>query len=363
MRILYLLFSFTTGGTERLIADICNEMIKQNEQVYLYIINNLYSDSLLKALDKGVNVHLQKRPAGKGQRGKTIWDITKYIIKNKIDVIHCNSFNTPELLLLHGIAFKKTKIIYTIHGMEQFQVLNKVKVLYRNLICDKYITVSESVRRDIIKYGAKAEKIVTVYNAIDFRKFHKEEAKCFDKNNIVVGNAARIDPKIKGQDVLIKAIALIKNKYPGIKCIFAGEADKKHQQDYRELVELSKRLGIERNIVFLGNVEDIRDFLKQIDIFVLPSNHEGFGISLIEAMAMGIPCIASNINGPAEIIGRDSYGILFKSRNEAALSNSIQEIIENYSRYYSRAQLNIKELYSRYDLKVMCSKLKDCYKE
>lgn len=363
MRIMYLLFSFTTGGTERLIADICNEMIKQNEQVYLYIVNDLYSDSLLKSLEKDVNVYLQKRPVGRGHRGKTILEITKYIKRNKIDVIHCNSFNTPELLLLHDIAFKKVKIIYTIHGLEQYKTLNKVRVLYRNLICDKYIAVSESVKGEIIKYGAAAKKTVTVCNAIDFMKFHREEEKFFDKNNILIGNVARIDPKMKGQDVLIKAIAVIKDKYPAIRCLFAGEADAAHQQDYNKLIELSECLGIKNNISFLGNVEDIPEFLKQIDIFVLPSKYEGFGISLIEAMAMGVPCIASDINGPAEIIGKAIKGILFESGNETALSNSIQEMIEGYLKYYLNAQLNIKEINSRYDIKAMCIRLKECYKQ
>ena len=97
MRIMYLLFSFTVGGTERLVADICKEMILNNQEVFLYIVNDLYSGELLDSLDKRIHVELQNRPVGGEEKITTLLKIAKYVKQYRIDVVHCNSFNSPEL--------------------------------------------------------------------------------------------------------------------------------------------------------------------------------------------------------------------------------------------------------------------------
>ena len=84
MNILYLLFSFTTGGTERLVSDICNEMAGRDHNVHLYIVNDLVDQSMLDTLDPRIRVQLQKRPAGGGDRLGTLLKIARYIRKNKI---------------------------------------------------------------------------------------------------------------------------------------------------------------------------------------------------------------------------------------------------------------------------------------
>lgn len=357
MKIMYLLFSFTTGGTERLVADICNEMVTREHQVHLYVVNDLCTQSMLDTLDGRVRVRLQKRAPGGGDKGKTLLAVSRYIRENRIDVVHCNSLDAPELLALKPIAFPWTRVIFTVHNMTGYPSLSRGKVIYRNLLCHRLIAISESVKREMLRCGANSRKLVTVYNAIDLARFPGPAAKRFDPDCPVIGNVARIDSRTKGQDVLIRAAAILKERYPRLRCLFAGAADKAHEKDLERLRQLVKDNGLEENVYFLGNVEDIPSFLREVDIFALPSRSEGFGISLIEAMAMGIPCVASDLDGPAEILEGGRWGALFACGDARELAEKLDAVLRDIPGSRERAREAADIRISSFDIRKMCDRL------
>lgn len=276
--------------------------------------------------------------------------------------MHCNSLDAPDLLLFKPILFPRTKIIHTIHGIEQYKDVPRWKIILRNSLCDKFIAISNCVKDDLIGSGVKKDKLITVYNAINLTKFQNHNKKMFDKDYVIVGNVARFIPEKKGQDILIEAIKILQKDYPNIVCRFAGTYDNEHETVYKKYINEIKKDGLSKNINFLGNIGDIPAFLKGIDIFVLPSRYEGFGISLIEAMSMGIPCVASNLYGPAEIIGNNERGELFQAENVNELVEKIRHIIENYVAYQEK-QVEIKKyVCENFDICKMSEKLLKIYR-
>lgn len=360
MKIMYLLFSFTVGGTEKLVTDICNEMSRQGHKIYLYIVNRYYSDEMLKGLSCDVEVQLQNRIPGQESIIKTMLRIERFVKAKQIEIIHCNSFDSPELLLLTRIIKPKAKIIYTVHDVRQWSRLNKLRSTYRNILCNRIIAISESVKQDIISYGAKASKVSVVYNAIDTTKFRSQKRKR-NQDCIRIGNVARIVPYKKGQDILIKAVAKVRKQYPHIICIFAGDADETHQKDFEELKNLAVKLGVENCVKFIGSITDVPRLLRTLDIFILPSRFEGFGISLIEAMAMGIPSIASNLNGPSEIIGDEERGLLFPSEDVDTLAEKIVYAIEHKAETMKTAEIATSYVIEHFDIRNMCKELVRLY--
>ena len=362
MKIMYLVFSFTVGGTERLVADICNEMVNEGHSVCLCVVNDLYDQQLLQSLSQDVQILLLNRKPQGGGKLNLLIKIASFIKKNKIDVVHCNAFDTPELLLLTLIG-RKPKIVHTVHGLGQYKKLNKLRATYRNIVCDTIIAISDSVKEDIVLHGAWEQKVAVVYNAIKLSKFTQSGKRQFDKNNIVIGNVARINLSQKGQDILIKAIGLLKDRY-NITCYFAGAADSSHKEELEQLKKLAADAvrGSACEIVFLGNVEDIPGFLKGIDLFVLPSRLEGFGISLIEALYMGIPCISSDINGPHEIIGDNERGDLFEQGNPYDLAEKLAVAIETYSEKKEKAAGAAAYVKENFDIQEMCRHLLNIYR-
>lgn len=361
MRIMYLLFSFTSGGTEHLVTDICNEMYKRGNEVHLYIVNDLYSSYMLERLDSGIRVSLQKRAVSGGHVVDTVLKVTKYIRGFKIDVVHCNALDTPELLVLHPFLFRHVRIVYTVHGIGQYRGLNRCRIWYRNLICDWIIGISNSVVQDMIQSGACSQKVIEIKNAINFEKFSICQNKKLDKKRIVLGNVARVVPKEKGQDILIRAVALLTTKYPDIVCYFAGDTNQIPSEEFDRLLETVHDLGIDDNIIFLGNIDDIPAFLQSIDIFVLPSRTEGFGLSLVEAIAAGVPCIASNVYGPEEILQKGKYGLLFESENEIDLAEKVGWLLDHYIEAINEIDRNKQYIREEFSIEKMCNNLLRIY--
>lgn len=360
MKIMYLLFSFTVGGTERLLVDICNEMSQSND-VYLYIVNKFYDKNMLDSLSKKVDVVLKEREPGSYNKISAIFELSMFVKNNRIDVIHCNALNTPDLLLLKKIMFNNVKIIYTIHGINQYNHLNRIQVWYRNQICQTIIAISTAVKNDIIAAGADVKKVRTVYNAINLKRFVYKKNIHMPKDKMILGSVARIDLEKKAQDLLMSAILELKKNNIPVKCYFAGAADEMHKKDFCLLEQFIKENGLEEDIVLLGNIDDISSFLQTIDIFILPSRCEGFGISLVEAMATGIPCISSDIDGPKEIIGENQRGLLFQSGDHIDLARAIKDVIRNYSSYLQTAKCASKYVKKNFNIETMCENLIEIY--
>lgn len=363
MKMMYIVYSFTTGGTEKLLIDICNEMVKRSNDVFLYVVNNHYTQDMLKLINKNVHIELENRGIGDKNILRTMKNISKFIKKNDIEIVHCNSLNSPELLLISKIFNPKIKIFYTVHDVNQYKLLNRIRKIYRNIFCNKIIAISDSVKQDILNNKAKMTKVITIHNAIETEHFELPNLKKINKTRPIIGNVARIMPEKKGQDVLINAIAKLKDNYPNIKCYFAGAAAESDEKSFIELQNQIKQKELNNNVLFMGNVDDVTSFLEKIDIFVLPSRFEGFGLSLIEAMCMGIPVIASNIDGPAEIINNTRCGKLFKSGDSKDLASKISETIENYNIEKEIALSNTDIVKNKYSISIMCNLLIDTYLE
>lgn len=325
MNILHTVFSFNNGGIENLIVDMLNNWNIDSDNLVLCIINNDYNEELINKIKQKKNIKVILLNRDKGS--KSFEFIIKYIDvirKNKINVIHCHLFEAVKVSTLAKIFIPNIKIFYTVHDTNIYKKFSKKDIIIDNLFVKGIIAISNSVKAEI----KSKNKVEVIYNAIDIDKFSNRIKEKHNINSINVGCVARIMPEKKGQDILLKAIAIVKDKYPNIMCYFAGEPQKGKEYYLDELKNYCKKLGITENVVFMGNVGDVPQFLQKLDIFVLPSRYEGFGIVILEAMASKVPVIASRLEGPEEIIKNDKYGKLFEVENHTELAKLIIEEIE-----------------------------------
>lgn len=344
MNIVYLVFSFRVGGVEKLLVDIINNISNENN-TYLIIINDEYDQYLLSQVSEKAKVILLNRKPGSGKI-KYIIDFCKFIKINKIDIVHCQCINSVKFSLLSKIINRKIKLIHTVHDTKIYSKLKKIDIAIDKIFVNKIIAISNAVKNEILFRNVNKKSVEVVYNAIDLVKFSQNINISDNKGYITIGNVARLIPEKKGQDVLIKAIAILKNKYPNIRCMLAGNPPVGREDIFDDLNELVNSLDVKENIIMLGNINDVPKFLQEIDIFVMPSRYDGFGISLIEAMSMGLPCIASNIDGPKEILKDEKLGLLFETENYIDLADKIEGIInKDYMLNQNEIQQYIKENY------------------
>lgn len=350
MKILHLISSLKTGGAERLLVDLCKVNDYSVNSIAVVIINNVVDNGLLSELKStGAQVIENKRRAG-GTKIKYILLMRDLIKSLKPQILHMHGDMAVFFGSLASLGMRH-KTICTLHDTNLWRASLKGKMTKKIAISfvDEFIAISEAVKDDFMAgTSMNGQNIKVVPNGIPLEKFRRKEQPS-DSSEIIC--VARLVTEKKGQDILVKALAILKNDSIVCSCKLVGDGE---SGEYLEA--LAKKYSLVDNIHFLGNRSDVPELLANAGIFVLPSRYEGFGIAIIEAMAAGIPVIASNIDGPKEIITHGINGLLFESENEVDLAAKIKMLISNDSlrdRLGSSALLSaqehsIEKMYTKY---------------
>jgi glycosyltransferase involved in cell wall biosynthesis len=170
--------------------------------------------------------------------------------------------------------------------------------------------------------GMKEERISTIYYGVDLKKY-QPPARPVLKEEIVFGTVARLVYQ-KGHRWLLDAIPAVLEKYPRARWRFAGDGEKRS-----ELEAQAQRLGIAHAVEFLGSRSDVQELLGTFDLFILPSLWEGFPNVLLEAMASGLPVIATAVEGTVEMVVNGETGRLVPKEDSRALTAAMLELAES----------------------------------
>lgn len=330
------------GGAQTMLIDIMNEQCKDND-VHLFIINNDYTDCLINEINENVCVHKLGRPIGSLN--------PYYIIKLNIllfrlspDVIHIHNSSIIKLVFL-----KNAPKILTVHD-------TGLDVSLLNLY-NKIVAISKSVCHDIeMRSGIKCCIIENGIVVNNIKHINYKWVNNKSKTYRIVQVSRLMLPK-KGQDILIKAMSILIRKGYNIELSLIGIGESE-----TEIKRVIKSENLEKQVHFLGlkNRNYIYDHLCEYDLFVQPSRNEGFGLTVAEAIASGIPVLVSNIEGPMEIIKNGIYGVFFKSGNVQDCAEKIEYIINN--KYNVDSIANRSHIYKSYDIKVTVDKYIKLYK-
>lgn len=359
MNIMYIVFSFTMGGTERLLIDQCNEMCKRGNSVFVCIINNYYDEELLSLFDSRINIYKLERKPGSRLYIRYLIKIAMLAIKSRIQIIHGNGMNTVEAALIVKILNPKIKLYWTVHDTIGITDLTKVRLKILSFFTYKIIAVSKCVKNIIIDCGIDSSQVDIIYNGINWNKFVPLKVSKDNPGMIRIGNVARITP-IKAQDVLIDALGEVVKSHSNIVCEIAGAAAPDDRAVLETLKDRAAMLNIADKVIFKGSINDINEFYNSIDIFVIPSLKEGFGLAVLEAMAMEIPCILNSVEGPKEIVDITGTGILYDGTS-LGLAEKLNMIIDNLSYYKQLSKIKAPIIRRMFSVEEMCERLEFCY--
>jgi glycosyltransferase involved in cell wall biosynthesis len=197
---------------------------------------------------------------------------------------------------------------------------------------NRVIAVSNSVKLDLIQQGVSPSKITVINNSIEIEPWQgrldenhktKKKEELGIENGPVVGTIARLSPQ-KDIYTLLHAISNVVREFPGLRCLIVGDGDQR-----RELEDLSHRLELNGNVIFLGYRDDVREILEIFDVFVLSSLWEGFPLVVLEAMAASKPVVATKVPGTAEAVVDDETGLLVPLRHSGKLADSIKRLLRD----------------------------------
>lgn len=346
MKIVHIIFSLNVGGAENLLIDTVNEQVK-NEEVTVIIINDSITQSLINEFDKRVKVILLNRKA-KSKNPFAFIRLNYLLFRISPDVIHLHHISIAKFICK---GFHK-KTFYTIHAL--------------NIPMDasKYVKCMIAIS-DAVKENAETRTgtpIITIPNGINTNKILFQPQKSKDKEKIFrIIQLGRLFVKFKGQDILIEAISILKNK--GIKNIevdFIGDGE-----DKELLLKLAKEKQVENCINFLGQRtrEYIYSHLRDYDLMCHPSRNEGFGLVIAEGMAAGLPILVPNSGGPYEVIEQGKYGTTFEYENCADCAEKIEYIINNYEEITKKHTDGRNLVIKKYSIKKMVEEYIKTYKK
>lgn len=311
MRIVHLIWQFQLGGAEAMLVDIVNEQ-SLSEDVTLIVGNTAVDKTLLDRVSQRVHIHLLGRPIG----SRNPWYMLKlYRMLKKLgpDIIHAHLDSFIRIL-----NYIKTPSVLTVHNTG-ISLMPQV-LQYNAIYC-----ISEAVRHDLVKRYPKLST-KTIQNGINFTAMSKKVS--YGHKPFRMVQVSRLDHHQKGQDVLLHAVKKVNDFLGGDEQVtvdFIGEGPSK---DY--LLKLNEDLGIESCCQFFGirSRDYVYENLHTYDLLVQPSRFEGFGLTVVEGMAAGLPVLVSDIEGPMEVINRGQYGYFFRSEDADDCAKQILEIIK-----------------------------------
>jgi glycosyltransferase involved in cell wall biosynthesis len=177
------------------------------------------------------------------------------------------------------------------------------------------------------------------------------------RNEPVLGIIARLSD-VKGQDVLLKAFPLVLKQHPQAKLLLVGEG--KLEPLLRKIVQ---ELNLENNVIFKAVINETKEYLDCLDIFVMPSRNEGLGLSIMEAQACGLPVVASRVGGIPSLIEDGQTGFLVPPENIEELALKLRELLNNPQKAKEMG-LRAKEFaQNHYAAEKMVEKTEDVYKK
>lgn len=279
-----------------------------------------------KRLKRHIDIYEMHKQEGNDWR--MIPRLFSLIKERRPDIVHTRNWGAVDAILAAKLA-GVSNVIHGEHGwnMDDPRGQNLKRCMVRKLLSggvDRFVAVSEDIKNWMVNsVGIKGSKVVKILNGVDTDKFcpgNKEDARMklgFLNDEVIIGTVGRLDP-VKDQGLLLHAFARLNHGQSNLRLIVVGDGPER-----KDLESLKDTLPCRDHILFLGERNDVDNVLKTFDLFVLPSRNEGISNTILEAMATGIPVIATAVGGNPELVQDGHTGLLIPPSDCDALTNAL----------------------------------------
>jgi len=322
--VLHLIETVGIGGAERVLLDLVRNLDRERWRCAAVVPCDGWLRHRL--LEEGIEtVILQER--GSFDVG-FLTRVAALARKLDADIIHSHLFGSA---VRAGLVSRACGIpaLGTIHGQVDFHAREKYLALKLGIIrggIRHLVFVSEPLRRASMKSIWFREDLTSVIpNGVDSTLFAPTQDAALRTefgaaaDDFLIGCVGRLHP-VKGLETFIEAAALLKATDVGYRFVIVGDGDEGYT---RELAALRDRLGLTHDLTFAGFRSDIYRAMAALDVYALTSRSEGFSLSTIEAMASGVPVVATRCGGPEQILEDDLTGLLVENGSATAIAAAI----------------------------------------
>ncbi|MHC4886589.1 MAG: glycosyltransferase [Planctomycetota bacterium] len=328
MRILFLIDKMTPGGTQRHLRRLIRGLASAGEGVELVCLEErgLWGEELAR---EGISVRALGVSRWFSRLGLTAFhQLIQHIREFSPDILHCLLFDAnvlgPVAARLSGVRCRVVASRRDIGFWMRWHHGWILRVVHPWI--DRYVANAKAVAevRARTDHLSGAELFTVIPNAVEVARFQggcplRPELKIGADERVLIC-VARLRPE-KGQRVAVEAVAELARRGRPVRLLLVGDGPER-----RSLESQIDSLGLTASVHLLGHREDVADCYATADIALLPSLSEGFPNAVLEAMAAGLPVIASDVGGMGEVIADGETGYLFPAGNAAALADGVERV-------------------------------------
>src|SRR2546422_7013090 len=333
-KVFFLVDSLNVGGTEAQAVELARRLDPARYDVTLGCLRA--QGPLLERLQGSSVSIVEFYPRGGLDSAGGIYQLlrlTAFLRRGDFDIVHThdlwsNLMGVPAAWMARVPAIISSR--RDLAHLDWYQTGRRVWLRRIQNFSDVVVTNSDSIRHGLIaEDGFAPQKVRVVHNGVDVERFSVAPR---DRSQVLPGAGegrlivlvGNMHSDVKGHPWLIAAAPVILREFPLTRLVFAGDGEQR--KEFERQVE---ELGLQRNFLFLGRRGDIPEILACCDVAVLPSKAEGLPNAVLEYLAAGLPTIASNVGGNAEIIKDGVRGLLVPSQDSEALAAAVLRLLRN----------------------------------
>ena len=366
--VLHILWSGGIGGAEEYVSSLAKYFDSAQYDTAISVLSE--KGELFEEIAKNEKVDLFFIGIKSGIDIVGAVKFIRFLRGKKYDIIHLHTRNFLSILLVSLFA-RKTAIIISHHtGVQNtdagdIKMQNKTKIFYTlfSKRFERILAISNTVRESLINdLGVDApDKIEVIYNGIDLNKFNNSRRIPSDLHHLkranknIIGFVGRMVP-FKRPELFIKIASAMVDKSDKYFFIMVGDGP-----ELERCKELIAEYNLDKSFELLGFRRDIPDILQLFDALLFTSEGEGFGIVLIEAMAMGVPVFSIDDGAVSEIIRHEENGILLDTLDPENLARQIIDVYGNNKLIEKIKKHSVKDVRERFSIEKSVNKMESVY--
>ncbi len=350
LQVAHVTFGLDVGGQEKLLVEFARHA--DRERFDLRFIS-LGSRGALAGDIEALSWPVTALEAPSGLRPSLIVKLARFFRRRRPEVVHTHDHRALFYAGPAAWVARVPLVINTRHGRNCHFTSRQIaagRQLAR--LVDRYVCVSDDVKAQCIAEGIAPSRLMTILNGIDVERF-AFSGPCRGGPIVAV---ARLSPE-KDLANLVRSVALAAKRAPELRVEVAGGGP-----CLADLKQLAASLGVGDRINFLGEVRDVPALLARATIFVLPSRSEGIPLTALEAMACGLPVVATRVGGLPEVVEDEVTGLLVPPADPAALAGAITELQDNPERSDRMGRAGRQRALERFDVRRMVAQYEALYR-
>lgn len=365
MLVAYMLGSLNRGGTENLLLDY----FQNNQHAPFPFIGIYRKEGQLSNDFRASQVPLFKL------RPKHLLDIGYFLrLRNLIHMQQITILHAQQPLdaIFGRIAtlFMPVRVVLTLHGYDAgFKTTDRIILRQAIYGSDKVLCVSNTQKTYYQnRYSIKANKVQTLYNGISFEKLDRaattdiRQELHLPKEIMLLGSVGNF-VAVRDQMTLCRFLKRLHETHIDFRFLFVGAKSKVEPERFEECVQFCNEHNLNSNVFFLGSRNDVPSILHQLDAFLYASDHDTFGIAVIEAMASAIPVFVNDWDVMHEITDKGRYATLYKTKQEDDLWRLFNDFLSTPESHKQKAMQAAAWARQQYSIETHLKKLNTLYEE